>query len=74
MRNMGRLAELINRLVARMGEDERRGAPGVYQTFEAGGIDDGDYGDPERDTRPEIVREDSAGWQSLPVHGEGRKT
>lgn len=28
-----------------------------------GRIDDGDYGDPLRDTRPEFVKKDNEGWQ-----------
>lgn len=61
------MAEIINRLLSWMGEDEKRGAPGVYQTHEAGGIDDGGaYGDVGRDERPEMVRADSEGWQPLP--------
>ncbi len=36
---------------------------GVNDTSAYGAIDDGSYGDPLRDTRPDFVKRDDAGWE-----------
>lgn len=40
--------------------------PGVIMRYEARGVDDGDYGDPHVDTRPDWIKEDEKGWRRLP--------
>jgi hypothetical protein len=55
------LRELIQKL-----ETESKLHPGgfAYQDLE-NTIEDGDYGDPEWDERPEFVQQDDAGWIRL---------
>ena len=65
MLTQGRLAEIIKLLMMRMGDDERLQAPGVVISGAGGAIDDGNYGDPARDDRPEMVRADNEGWVNL---------
>jgi hypothetical protein len=44
-------------------EDEK--AFGVVVHGQSGSIDDGNYGDPMRDDRPQFVKDDEVGWQRL---------
>lgn len=37
------------------------------QPAEGGAIDDGAYGDPLRDPRPDFIKEEEQGWDSLVV-------
>ena len=45
-------------------ERETPHAPGVLIRAENSAIDDGDYGDPHIDKRPDFVKKDDEGWQS----------
>lgn len=56
----------IDRLLGQLSDEERAGH-GAGFVFPAPGptIDDGTYGDPDQDTRPEFVKEAERGWTSL---------
>lgn len=59
----GTAQALIKRLLARLHPDEMD-APG-FVFSETRGIDDGSYGDPLRDERPDFIKDDEHGWTSL---------
>lgn len=59
---------IIQALIDRL----KRAVPDLPEAFygftsgpSGGDVDDGDYGDVTRDTRPEFVREDTRGWVSI---------
>ena len=54
----------IDRLLRSLSDEERAGAaPAGFRTDAPDlTIDDGDYGDPARNTRPEWMRERERGW------------
>lgn len=54
----------IKRLLARMDDDEKTHAPGVYFRRESDGIDDGHYDTIMQTPTPDWAR-DEAGWTSL---------
>jgi hypothetical protein len=58
-----RLQAIIDRLLARLKDDDRE-APGFIFSDDNGKIDDGEY-DGIRDRRPEWTREDTTGWVDL---------
>lgn len=57
------LPATIKRLLDRMSDEERRDAPGFVFIAPSASIDDGAYGDPLTDTRPDFIREDERGWE-----------
>lgn len=44
-------------------------ASGMNDVSAVGAIDDGKYGDPMRDPRPDFVKQEEAGWVSLGTSG-----
>lgn len=58
------LIKLRDRILARWTDDDKQ-TPGAVFVSTDGGIDDGRYGDPLRDERPDFIREANAGWQPL---------
>jgi hypothetical protein len=62
-----RIRRTIDALLRQLSDDERLGAIPAGWTFEApddGAIRDGEYGDPDRSTRPEWMKERERGWES----------
>ena len=58
----------IDRLLAQLTDAERVGGAPAGFTFAAhdpAEIDDGEYGDPDRSTRPEWMKEQERGWVPL---------
>lgn len=76
MPTMRSLQALTDRLKRQLERDaaktpELAQYPGFVFGNDDGTIDDGDYGDPLRDTRPEWLRNtEDAGWQ--PISSRGR--
>lgn len=65
----GRSRELIDRLLAQLTDAERVGGAPAGFTFaghDPATIDDGEYGDPDRNTRPEFMKEQERGWEPVP--------
>ncbi len=61
------LRAVIDRLLAQLNTDEREGRalPGwQFDAPDSGSISDGEYGDPDRSTRPEWMKEQERGWDS----------
>lgn len=58
-------SRMVARLIDRLAKDNTPEHPGVIMDYGARGIDDGEYGDPHIDTRPDFVKEDEKGWTSL---------
>lgn len=56
---------IIKRLTQRMEAENEPKHPGVITNYEARQYDDGEYGDPMIDTRPDFVRRDDEGWARL---------
>jgi hypothetical protein len=62
-----RFNKIIDRLLRALPEEDRTGLGLAGFTFEApddGAIRDGEYGDPDRSTRPEWMKAQERGWQS----------
>jgi hypothetical protein len=62
-----RLRATIDRLLRQLPDEDRTGLGLAGFTFEApddGAIRDGEYGDPDRSTRPEWMKAQERGWQS----------
>lgn len=65
-----RIRATIDRLLRGLPDEDRTGPGLAGFTFEAdddGAIRDGEYGDPDRSTRPEWMKAMEAGWES-PKH------
>jgi hypothetical protein len=57
----------IDRLLRQLPDEDRTGLGLAGFTFEApddGAIRDGEYGDPDRSTRPEWMKERERGWRT----------
>jgi len=60
-----RLQATIDRLLRQLSDEERTGAtpPGfLLEADDDGAIRDGEYGDPNRSTRPQWMRDQEVGW------------
>lgn len=53
----------IERILKAFDSDEMRDQVSGIIYADNGQIDDGDYGDPMKSTRPEIVRKELQGWE-----------
>jgi hypothetical protein len=57
------LKAFFKRVLKPFQSEELKGfVSGVNDVAAIGAIDDGEYGDPLRDTRPDFVRKDDATW------------
>lgn len=60
---------IIDRILKRFSDpatpDLAQFVSGVNEAGEQGAIDDGRYGDPSRDERPDFIQKDNTGWQDL---------
>ncbi|MFH1605363.1 MAG: hypothetical protein ABIH03_15825 [Pseudomonadota bacterium] len=63
-----RLAVITKRLLDSLTPEERAGgvpAGFLMDADDTSAIDDGQYGDPDRSTRPEWMAEQEAGWEPI---------
>lgn len=68
MATVDKARRIIDRLMAQLTDAERTGAtpPGfTFTGHDPAAIDDGEYGDPARSTRPDWMKEQERGWEPL---------
>jgi hypothetical protein len=60
-----RISAILKRFTDPTNPDLLNFVSGVNDAGDVGAIDDGTYGDPLRDTRPDFVKRDEDGWEKI---------